>query len=93
VTQRYVVLSRQPIYGVRTGGIVYLPEEEGDRKTRSGHVEPAPVPKPEPEPDPKPRRPRRTAKPPDPPQAPEPRPDAGLSHVPDPAGMAEESKE
>lgn len=91
MTQRYVVRSRQPVYGVRTGGIVYLTAEEGARKTRSGHVEPAPVPKPKP--DPKPRRPRRTVRPPDPPKAPESRPDAGLSHVPDPAGMAEDNKE
>ena len=91
MTQRYVVLSRQPVYGVPTGGIVYLTEEEGARKTRSGHVEPAPAPRPKP--GPRPARPRRTAKRPDPDRAPEPRPDAGLSHVPDTAGMAEDSEE
>lgn len=89
MTQRYVVRSRQPVYGVRTGGIVYLTAEEGARKTRSGHVEPAPVPKPAP----KPKRTRRTVKPPDPAQAPKPRPDAGLSHVPDTADMAEDNEE
>ena len=89
MTQRYVVRSRQPVYGVRTGGIVYLTAEEGARKTRSGHVEPAPVPKLAP----KPKRTRRTVKPPDPAQAPKPRPDAGLSHVPDTADMAEDNKE
>lgn len=63
-SQRYLVLSKHPIYGVRTGHYVYLTDEEGRRKTETGHVVPAPPPKPDPdpEPEPKPRRARRTAK-------------------------------
>lgn len=87
MTQRYLVLSKHAIHGVRTGHYVYLTDEEGRRKTETGHVEPAPPPKR------KPPRPRRAAKPPAPPEIPEPRSDAGLSHVTESAAAAEESEE
>lgn len=56
-TQRYLVLSKHPVHGVRTGHYVYLTDEEGARKTATGHVVPAPPPK-----KAKPRRATRTPK-------------------------------